>query len=945
MTHPMDPERWRRVEQLCADAHALEPTARAAWLDRACPDDPALRAEVERLLVELDRDPGFLEQPLFTPPQIPFDSSDETPVPEAIGPYRVERRLGRGGMGDVFLATREADGVHQSVAIKVVRPGMGSDEIVARFRQERRILAGLDHPNIARLQDAGVTGDGRPYFVMELVDGTPIDEYCDDRRLGITERLRLFQIICDAVQHAHQRLVVHRDLKPRNILVSRDGVVKLLDFGIGKVLSNDRGATPHTGHQVRLMTPEYAAPEQVAGGPITTATDVYALGVLLYELLTGRHPNGGGGRSRAELERRVREEPPRRPSAVVGEPADEEKGDAGALAARRNATFAQLRRRLTGDLDTIVLMALRKEPERRYPSAAALAEDIQRTLDGRPVRARPDTFGYRAGRFLRRNAGWSAAAAVAALGLIATASVALVQAERVRQEAARVAAERDKALEVRGFLLEMFGASGADQSVGDTVTVRQLLDLQTANLESAYGSRPELRAEMLEVLADGYDRLGLLPRADSLATLALAARRALHPESHPDLAQALTLAGWIIHERGRSREAEPLLHEAVAIRRRAGITQREGLARSLNDLGTVLIALDQNEEAEVVLQEALDLRLVLLGPEHRAVGITGNNLATAYYYLGRIADAIAAQEIAVRAIRASVGDEHQRTVIALSNLAAFRRVAGDGAGAIATFRELLAIQSRIQGPNHPVTARTRGHLAQALFDRGVNTGDSLALAEADTEYQHATRALEAALGSAHPDVGVAISAAAALASTRGRHREAARDLDRAIRILGAASGPGHPMTLLARARLSAVRWRQGERNAAISIQREVVAGHAGGASRNPEIARARTHARTTLCEYLLGRNAAGDAAEAVTECAEALSGLPTEPTGGRRPHAYLALRLAQALLLVGEPRRADSLIGVAATWLDPATPTTNPTRRLLDSLQSGTRRVAVRRTG
>ncbi|MGE0556518.1 MAG: protein kinase, partial [Gemmatimonadales bacterium] len=655
----MDPNRWRRLESLCLDALDLPSGERSGFLDRACGDDPALRGEVESVLREVERDPSFLERPLVDPIALGLEgAAAEPPLPEAIAGYRIERLLGRGGMGDVYLAIQTSEDLRQPVALKVIKRGMATDEVLARFRQERRILASLNHPNIARLLDAGATEDGRPYFLMELVEGLPLDQYCERRAVSIADRLRLFQVICDAVQHAHQNLVVHRDLKPSNIVVTDTGIPKLLDFGIGKVLAPTEWLSPgvETRTEARRLTPDYAAPEQLAGGPTTTATDVYSLGVLLYQLLTGRHPFPGRRTTGSRLRPGAIEVTADRPSAVVDDP--------------------DRRRRLAGDLDTIALKALRREPERRYQSARALADDLGRHLAGLPVSARPDTLGYRTRKFIRRHAAWVATATIAIAALVAVTIVTLVQSKRVAAESARVAAERDKALEVRGFLMEMFGATGSGQSVGDTVSVRRLLDLQAARLDSLYPDRPEVRADMMEVLADGYDRLGLPLAAEPLALAALGLRRATLPPEHPDVATSLNLVGWITHEVGRSRDAEPILREAVAIRRSGGPALREDLSRSLNDLGVVLSALSQYQEAETVLAEALAIRLATLGPEHRAVGITANNLAAAYYYEARYPEAFRTQDIALRALRATVGPEHQRTVVALANLAAFKRTLG-----------------------------------------------------------------------------------------------------------------------------------------------------------------------------------------------------------------------------------------------------------------------------
>ncbi|HKT61838.1 MAG TPA: serine/threonine-protein kinase, partial [Gemmatimonadales bacterium] len=387
------PDRWRRIEELLDGMLDLPPSERAAWLERACAGDEALRSEVEDLAARGEEHTGLPRPPeaLIAPAleSLAVAASSE-PSPDRVGPWRLVRELGRGGMGAVYLGERDDDQFRKQVAVKLLHRDVAGDDLVRRFRHERQILATLDHPHIARLLDGGVAA-GTPYIVMEYVDGVPLDLFCERHRLSVAGRLARFADVCAAVQYAHEHLIVHRDLKPTNILVTADGQVKLLDFGIAKLMDEEGvpATAPLTRTGMHLMTPEYAAPEQVRGGRVTTATDVYALGVVLYELLAGRRPYDLRGRSPSEIERVICETEPLRPSTAVGR--------------ERSGRTEALRRRLRGDLDTIVLKALRKEPERRYPSTAALLEDLQRYRDGLPVRARPDTFAYRARKFAGRH--------------------------------------------------------------------------------------------------------------------------------------------------------------------------------------------------------------------------------------------------------------------------------------------------------------------------------------------------------------------------------------------------------------------------------------------------------------------------------------------------------------------------------------------------------------
>jgi len=401
----MTPEYLSRIRAIYEAALAKDAAERAAFLDRECQGDDAIRQQVDLLLGARQRVPDWLNEPLLAPAPIVELPANSLPRMEGrqLSGYKLIREIGRGGMGSVYLAERSDGAFRKQVAIKLVQPGVNGVEVLARFRQEREILASLDHPGIARLLDAATTEEGLPYFVMEFVDGRPIDRWCDERKLNVTQRLKLFRTVCDAVQYAHQRLIVHRDLKPGNILVTADGQVKLLDFGIAKLLRQEQTGDETTRTLMLLMTPEYASPEQVNGDVITTLTDVYSLGVVLYELLTGHRPHHLLRAAVLEMVRVLSEEEPTRPSAVVA--TTEERLTPQAVSEVREGDPNRLRKRLEGDLDCIVLTALHKEPVRRYSSVEAFGEDLGRHLENRPVNAREDSAWYRASRFVRRHPG------------------------------------------------------------------------------------------------------------------------------------------------------------------------------------------------------------------------------------------------------------------------------------------------------------------------------------------------------------------------------------------------------------------------------------------------------------------------------------------------------------------------------------------------------------
>ena len=468
----MTPARWSQVRQLLEDALERPAGDRAAYLRATCPHDPEMRREVEALLASHEKSENFLATPavqlnqIIRENRILPDDRDELPKGYRLGPYEFERRIGRGGMGAVWLAKRHDHEYHKKVAIKMVKPGMDSQEILKRFRTERQVLANLEHPNIARLLDGGSTPEGMPYLVMEYVDGLPIDQYCERGKRPITERLQLFRAVCSAVQFAHQNLVVHRDIKTGNILVTADGTAKLLDFGIAKLLRPDPATVDpaQTRPGMRPMTMDYASPEQVMGEPITTASDVYSLGVLLFRLLTGKTPYGSDVRSREALQQAICQKEPLRPSAVILTDEKSVVPDATqkmeAIDESRDKARKRLRKKLTGDLDSIILMALRKEPLRRYTSAAQFSEDLGRYLAGEPVIARLHTPGYRLSKFLARNWKGLGAAAVVALGLLSVAVEFQRSAEKAVAERSRA---EESLVQTRHALVTAYLQNGAAQ--------------------------------------------------------------------------------------------------------------------------------------------------------------------------------------------------------------------------------------------------------------------------------------------------------------------------------------------------------------------------------------------------------------------------------------------------------------------------------------------------
>jgi len=500
----MTPEEWGRVKEVFYAASEIDVSRREEYLAEACAGRPELLAEVRSLLESHENAAGFIE----APPRLPEGAPDPAFASGMdIGPYRIVQTIGEGGMGVVYQGVRVDDIYRKLVALKIVARGLRTRDSLRKFETERHILAHLDHPNIAKLLDGGTTADGQPWFVMDFIAGTPIDEYCDEQRLGIPARLKLFLTVCSAVQYAHQNFVVHRDIKPRNIMVTSEGAIRLLDFGIAKLLDPDAEVTPDTVSIVRMMTPEYASPEQLFNQPVTTASDTWSLGALLYFLLTGHMPFAVSSHSARDIADAVANSEPRRPSNVVlreGNPAE--------IAAARGTRPEKLARALAGDLDNILIMALRREPERRYRSAEALANDIQRHLDGLPVLAREDTLRYRSGKFVRRHKGAVIAAAAAAVALIAGSAATAWEAHVANRERERAERRLDDVRRVANSLL--FDLQDAVKDLPESSSARTAVVSKAAEFLDRVAADASDNPSLARALAASYERLGDIQSQD-----------------------------------------------------------------------------------------------------------------------------------------------------------------------------------------------------------------------------------------------------------------------------------------------------------------------------------------------------------------------------------------------------------------------------------------------
>lgn len=728
---------WVRIDQLFEAAVTLPADRRGSFLDEACASDPLLRREIDSLLRSHEGAESAIGRLVGEAASSVSMTAAPGMVGRRVGAYRLVAAIGHGGMGDVYLAERADDSFEKRVAIKFMRGGMETEAMLDRFRHERRILASLDHPNIARLLDGGVTDDGLPYFVMEYVDGRPLVEYCDAHRLATTARLKLFRTVCDAVTHAHQHLVVHRDLKPGNILVTPEGVPKLLDFGIAKPL--DPTVTRNmTGTLAAMLTPDYASPEQVRGGPITTATDVFSLGAVLYELLSGRKPRRFTTYLPAEIERVICDVDTERPSAASAN-AD---GSAGCD--------------VDEDLDNIVLMAMRKEPHRRYASAEQLAQDIQRYLDRRPIHARPDTFGYRCRKFTLRNR----------VGLAVAAGFLIVAAGFLTStllQARRITLERNKAQQVASFMVDLFKVADPSEARGNSVTAREILDRGAIKARDELGTQPEIQASMLHTIGEVYQSLGLYEAALPLLKSALEVRRRIYGPEAPEVADTLDELATVHFSRAENDAAEPLFREALRMRRSHG-ARNEKVALSVNNLGALLAQKGDSSGSLALFREALEIRRAVLGNSHPDVGESLSNIAFVLP-LDQFDTKMKTYEEAVGIYRARFGDTHPDVAQILNNMGVLLNYKGRNAEAERYEREAVAIRKRVLGDQHPLYAESLNNLANVLRDQQK-------LTEAEPLFRESLAIRRKRYGETHPAVLRAINNLVLVLTKTGQTTEA-----------------------------------------------------------------------------------------------------------------------------------------------------------------------------
>lgn len=840
----MDADRWRRVADVLDAALATEPAAWPALLEKTCSGDPDLRREVESLLQRVDAVHGFLEHPPAAVAAALIAEEREASAAglegRRIGPYRIVREIGRGGMSRVFLAERADGQFEQLVALKLLRPGLDTDLDRGRFRVERQILASLNHPNIARLQDGGITEDEQPYLVLEYVEGEPIDAFCTERGLSVRERLELFLTVCEATQYAHRRLVVHRDLKPSNIHVTAEGTVKLLDFGLARLLEPEGAAVAPALTRIgqRWMTPEYAAPEQIRGERVTTLTDVYQLGAVLYHLLAGRVPIAGRGGSLHELEEAVLRQDPELPSSAL----------------ERSKPLAA--RELRGDLDAIVLKALDKDPRERFASVEALANDVRRRLSGHPVQARPQTAAYRAGRFVRRHRLQTLTALGVTASLLGAAVISLSQARRAGAERDRAAAASMESAAVTDFLLGLFEASDPEEARGDSLMAVELLRRGVARAEQLRGE-PAVQARMLETSGRVYQSLGRFDEALSLFERTVALRRSTAASDGPEVAFTLAHVADALLRLGRYAQADSAAREALAIQKRTLGPEHPALALTLHQIAGLAIYRGDLVTAEAYHRRGLELRQRALGPADSLTAISHMAVASTLRRRGRLAEAeeefrhalavieqtlgpdhpemanvviqiaylldqdrgryAEAEPLYSRALeirRAAFGDDHPMVAYTLGDIAGFLARRGHPRTAIPFARRHLEIVQRTYGTDHPVAITCTGILANLLHRAGE-------LTEAESTYHQAIALERRVRGEDHTNVAGHQTGLARLLIDRGDDAAAEAVLLDAIRIREGAGGAEHP-NQAAHGLLGVVLTRRGDYPAADSVLRHAI---------------------------------------------------------------------------------------------------------------------------
>ena len=737
----MDTDRWRQIQDVFHQAAGVPAAERDTFLDLACAEDSALRAEVAAMLEADARGASLLDRDLA---QVAHQVLDDPSVPpKEFGPYIIKEVLGEGGMGVVYLAERKDLG--NVVAIKVLRDAWLSPSRRERFASEQRTLAQLTHPSIARLYDADTLPDGTPWFVMEYVEGLPLTTYCEKYECSVERRLRLFRQVCEAVQHAHGHAVIHRDLKPSNILVKPDGSVRLLDFGIAKQVEGLDAPIDQTRTLLRLMTPAYAAPEQVRGASIGIHTDVYSLGVILYELLAGKLPFDLSNLTPAEAASIVVDHEPGKPSAAGKSKAD------------------GLGKTEWADLDVLCLTAMHKEPQRRYRSVEALIRDIDHYLNGEPLEARPDSMRYRVGKFIGRN---QRAVATAAAVFIVVVSLVVFFTVRLAKARNAALAEAARTQRIQSFMMNLF--EGGDESTGpsDDMKVTTLVD-RGAQEARALDAEPAVQAELYQTLGSIYQNLGKLDQADKLISASLDQRKKLFGEESAEVAETLAQLALVRDAQAQLDDAEKLARQALEMSKRHLPRDHPLVAKTTSSLGKILEDRGEYDKAIPVLEEAVRLQT---GPGAPTAELSGSlsELANCHFYAGHYDISNSLNLRALSIDRELYGEHHPHIADDLINLGAIQAEKSQYSEAEKYYRQGLDIIQSFYGKDHPETASALTMIARVLIPQNR-------LAEADSMLREALGIEEHVYGKVHPRVASTLNEMGTIARQQGKFKEAEAD--------------------------------------------------------------------------------------------------------------------------------------------------------------------------
>lgn len=849
----MNPERWKKIQLLFERALELDQPARENFLKQECGDDKELLDEVISLLSADEK-----QHSIFSGSAGDYIVTEDANFDGKIfGSYRTIKQIGSGGMGSVYLAERIDGHFEQKVALKIVKPGMNTSEIIRRFEEERQILARLQHPNIAGLLDGGISESGLPYFTLEYVEGKPITNYCDENNLTIEERLELFKKVCEAVLYAHQNLVIHRDIKPGNILVQEDGTVKLLDFGIAKVFEENEDQKFVTRTSMRVMTPEYASPEQVRGEPVSTATDIYSLGLILYQLLTGCPPYEVTSTSALELERIICLTEPQKPSTIItkifsSEPDINKKPSPDFISQKRKTTISKLRKRISGDLDNICLMAIRKEPERRYSSIAQFIADIENHLAGMPVIARKSTTSYRTKKFIQRH---KAGVVVAASAVLIVAILTTIYFLRLAEERDRAQLEAAKSKKVSEFLAGIFQVSDPEQSKGESITARELLDVGVRRIENELSGQPEVLANMLSVTGNVYKSLGLygnaimlLQRAytindsllgssspetakslNDLANLnfamgdygsakqkfnqAVVIRKNIFGEESLETAESINDLAMVLREEGEYEESEILLNASLSVREKFLSSESPEVAQSLNNLGLIKDDIGEYDEAKQLFEESLKIKEKLYGKTHPSVTETMGNLAFLLRQMGQYNEASKLFDETLEINKKLFGDIHPVISTDLYNIASITALMGDLNSAEKLYTQVLELDKKLLGDEHPYIALDLNNLAGILSDKSE-------FEKAEDIYKESLAMNKKIYGDEHPEVATSRSNLGVMYNRWGKLSLAEPLLKSALDMRIKLLGKNHPNTVTSVNIYAALLYSMKKYNEAVEYYRE-----------------------------------------------------------------------------------------------------------------------------